>query len=150
MDYEQIKNTLSPCGLDCSKCYAFDGGDIKKYSALLKKALGNFDRYAERFTALPGGDVFQKYADFKEMLAHFASGECRGCRKEHCLIFADCKVRDCFAEKGIDFCFQCHEFPCNHTGFDEHLQQRSVANNQRMKAIGVEGYYHEVRDKQRY
>ncbi|MBS4058302.1 MAG: DUF3795 domain-containing protein [Bacteroidales bacterium] len=150
MDYEQIKNRLSPCGLDCSKCYAFDGGNIKKHSEQLKVALGNFDVYAERFTELLHGDIFRKYPDFKAMLTHFASAECQGCRKEHCKLFKDCKVRDCHEEKGVDFCFQCHEFPCSHTGFDEHLQQRSVHNNKRMKAIGVEGYYHEVRDKQRY
>jgi hypothetical protein len=47
------------------------------------------------------------------------------------------------------FCYQCPDFPCNNTGFDEHLHKRSVDINNRMKEIGVEKYYEEVKDMKR-
>lgn len=150
MDYNLIKNKLAPCGLDCSKCYAFVGGDIKNLSNQLKIALGDFDIYAQRFAELINGDIFRKYADFKTLLTHFASADCNGCRNEKCKIFRDCKVRDCIEEKFVDFCFQCSDFPCENTGFDEHLQKRSIEINRKMKEIGVEKYYDEVKEKPRY
>lgn len=150
MNYNFIKNRLAPCGLDCGKCYAYVDGDIKNLSNQLKVSLGNFDIYAERFTELFNGDIFKKYPDFKELLAYFTTADCNGCRKENCKIFKDCKVRNCFEKKGVDFCFQCSDFPCDHTGFDEHLQKRSEDINNRMKEIGVEKYYDEIKDKPRY
>lgn len=39
---------------------------------------------------------------------------------------------------------------CGNTGFDKHLNERSVMINNRMKEIGVKEYYNEVKDKPRY
>jgi len=150
MDYSQIKSRLAPCGLHCGKCFAFTDGDINQHSRLLKQSLGDFDVYAERFVTLLEEPVFKKYGEFKEMLSYFASVGCKGCRLEKCKLFKSCKVRDCHEQKNVDFCFQCNEFPCNNTGFDPHLHKRSVAINQRMKEVGVEKYYEEIKDKSRY
>jgi len=133
MDYALIKDRLAPCGLHCGKCFAFTEGDINKYSNLLKDSLGNFDIYAERFVDLIDEPVFTKYTDFKELLNYFSSVQCKGCRKEKCKIFKDCKVRGCAEIKEVDFCFQCDEFPCENTGFDQHLHKRSVDINYRIK-----------------
>jgi hypothetical protein len=150
MDYDQIKNLLAPCGLHCGKCFAFVDGNIRKNSLSLKESLGDFEIYAQRFVDLLNEPLFNKYSDFKELLTYFASVECNGCRKEKCKIFKDCKVRDCHEKKGVDFCFQCSDFPCNKTGFDQHLHKRSVDINLRMKEIGIEKYYLEIKDKLRY
>lgn len=150
MDYDQIKFRLSPCGLHCGKCFAFVDGDIRNNSKRLKESLGDFDIYAHRFVDLINEPVFKKYPEFKEQLAYFASVECKGCRKEKCKIFKNCKVRDCHEQKKVDYCFQCSDFPCDKTGFDQHLHQRSVDINKRMKEIGVEKYYEEIKDKPRY
>lgn len=150
MDYTLIKNKLAPCGLDCGKCYAFVEGDIKNLSEQLKVSLGNFDTYAARFIELTNGAIFEKYPDFKELLSYFAAADCKGCRNENCKIFKDCKVRECFEKKGVDFCFQCSDFPCDNTGFDAHLQKRYIALNNRMKEIGIEKFYEEVKDTPRY
>lgn len=150
MDYELIKNRLGPCGLHCGKCFAFVDGDIKNFSNKLKDSLGDFSVYANRFVDLIDEPVFKKYADFSELLTYFASVDCAGCRKEKCKIFKGCKVRDCHEKQNVDFCFQCSDFPCDHTGFDQHLHKRSVDINRRMKEIGIENYYNEIKDKPRY
>ena len=150
MNDNKIIDRLAPCGLNCGKCFAFIDGDIKHYSNGLKVSLGNFDVYAQRFVDLIDEPVFKKYADFKEMLSYFANIECKGCRKEKCRIFKDCRVRLCHEQKRVDFCFQCKDFPCNDTGFDQHLYKRSVDINMRMKEIGVEKYYEEIKEKPRY
>lgn len=150
MEYEFIKSRLAPCGLHCGKCFAFKDGDITKTSDQLKNLLGNFNVYAERFVELLGNPVFSKYPQFKELLEYFSEGECSGCRNERCKLFKNCKVRECSEEKGVDFCFQCSDFPCGNTGFDKHLNDRSVTINQRMAEIGVEQYYIEIKEKPRY
>lgn len=150
MDYEFIKSKLSPCGLHCGQCFAFIGGNIKNYSIKLKESLGEFDAYAERFADLINEPVFNRYPEFKRLLNYFATVECAGCRNEKCKFYKDCKVRNCSEKKEVDFCFQCAEFPCKNTGFDPPLQKRSVDINTRMKKIGVEIYYNEIKDKPRY
>lgn len=150
MNYGEILNKTGPCGISCEKCFAFNEGEIKYHSGELKKFLGNFDIYASRFVDLLDEPVFGKYPEFKELLSYFTSVECKGCRKESCKLFKTCNVRECHKQKGVDFCFQCEEFPCDNTGFDEHLYNRIVSINKRMKEIGIENYYDEIKDKPRY
>ena len=66
MDSEFIKGRIAPCGLHCGKCFAFADGDISYHSNELKKSLGNFEVYAQRFVEMLNEPVFAKYADFKE------------------------------------------------------------------------------------
>ena len=150
MDYEYIKSRLSPCGLHCGKCFAFANGEIALLSKKLKDSLGNFDVYAERFVSLLNEPAFSKYPDFKVLLSLLSEPKCKGCRKEKCVLFKSCKVRECSEKRNVDFCFQCDDFPCNNTGLDEHLYKRSVSINQEMKDTGIEAYYAKVKDKPRY
>lgn len=147
---QTILDSLGPCGINCKKCFAYKNGSIQNHSESLKNDLGSFDAYAKRFSELLDAPVFNKYPDFKIMLDHFANSSCLGCRKQECHLFTSCNVRVCYKEKSVDFCFQCSEFPCNHTGFDTHLEKRWIAINQRMKDIGVENYYEEIKDNPRY
>ena len=150
MNLECIKQRLAPCGLHCGKCFAFKDGEIARLSAELNRALGNFAPYAERFVSVLEAPVFLQYPAFSEFLRHLSAGGCDGCRKEKCKIAKSCNVRLCSEEKGVDFCFQCQEFPCDSSGFDENLYARHIAINMRMKEVGVEEYYNEIRDTQRY
>lgn len=150
MDYNNILNSLGPCGLNCSKCFAFKGGDISKFSAQLRNALGNFDVYAERFVELLDEPEFKNYPTFKLMLNHFSNAQCNGCRKDRCKLFLNCKVKDCSKEHNVDFCYQCDEFPCTKHGFDDHLKKRWISIQNNMKENGIEAYYNEIKDKPRY
>lgn len=148
--YDLVKERLGPCGLHCGKCFAFAKGDIADLSKNLKKALGNFDVYAKRFVEMLQEPVFSKYPCFSEFLEYLGTVSCQGCRKENCKLFKTCNVRPCSAEKNVDFCFQCSSFPCNNTGFDKHLYKRYVDINMRMKEVGAEKYYDEIKDIPRY
>jgi hypothetical protein len=150
MEYEQIKGSLGPCGLCCETCFAHVDGDIRRYSLKLKEKLGNFDAYAQRFETLLGNPVFKKYPDFKEMLDYLAAENCRGCRNEQCKLFTDCGVRPCHQEKGVDFCYQCDEFPCNRTNYDDRLYKIWVLINEKIRKKGLESYYEETKARPRY
>jgi hypothetical protein len=147
MGYEDIRRELGACGLNCCKCMAYYQGDIRKTSLQLQQLLGSFDRYAERFAAfLP---VFENYPAFKELLAHLTQADCEGCRSGQCK-FPGCRAVRCHKSKGVDFCFQCDEFPCDDPGFDADLCRRWIQMNERMKEIGVEAYYEETKGLPRY
>ncbi len=147
---DSILEAMGPCGLNCQKCFAHVDGEIRKYSIKLKEKLGNFDPYAKRFEILLNNPIFRKYPDFKTMLDYFASENCKGCRKENCKLFADCGVRPCHQKKEVDFCFQCEDFPCENTNFDENLHKRWIELNNKIREIGIESYYIESKDKPRY
>ena len=147
MKYDDITKFLAPCGLNCGKCQAYSEGEIKKNAAELKRLLGSFDRYAERFSNfLP---VFKNYPAFKVLLNQFSEANCKGCRQGDCK-YPHCGVAPCYKQKGVDFCFQCGEFPCDKTNFDPNLYKRWLATNQRMKEVGIEAYFEETKGQPRY
>jgi hypothetical protein len=147
MEYAEIVADLAPCGLSCRKCYANTKGDIASLSTQLRERLGSFSIYAERFSGfLP---AFKEYPAFEGLLSYFAEGHCSGCREGTCL-YPNCGVSTCHQEQGVDFCFQCDEFPCGKTNFDPHLERRWRQMNERMREIGVEAYYEETKNLPRY
>jgi hypothetical protein len=147
MEYEKIAGILAPCGLNCSKCMAHAEGHIKHHAGELRRLLGSFDVYAARFSDfIP---AFKKYPSFKEVLDIFVQAACAGCRKGDCQ-HPNCGVAACYKGKGVDFCFQCDEFPCDHTNFDQHLHERWISMNNRMREIGVEAYHEETKNQPRY
>lgn len=100
MKYDDILKTLAPCGLNCGKCQAYSEGEIKSHAAELKRLLGSFDRYAERFSNfLP---VFKKYPAFKELLNQFSETNCKGCRQGDCK-YPNCGVAPMLQAKGRCF-----------------------------------------------
>lgn len=147
MKNNEILDSLAPCGLNCRKCLASAEGEIKSHSIKLKDLLGSFDRYAERFSAFM--PAFKNYPQFKELLDFLTQGNCLGCRNGDCR-FPNCSVAKCYQEKGMDFCFQCDEFPCDKTNFDPELKQRWLQMNNRMREIGIEAYFKKTKDLPRY
>ena len=41
----------------------------------------------------------------------YVNGECEGCRKQHTA--GDCYTFDCVDSKGLVYCEQCIDFPCD-------------------------------------
>ncbi|MEW6686890.1 MAG: DUF3795 domain-containing protein [Candidatus Edwardsbacteria bacterium] len=112
MEYREVLDFLAPCGLNCRRCFAHSEGEIKMLSARLLECLGSFDKYAEKFSVLLS--VLKNYPSFKDLLTFFAQGDCKGCRKGTCRFPEfNCRIMTCYQEKGVDFCFQCDEFPCH-------------------------------------
>jgi len=78
MDYQVILKELAPCGLDCSRCFAYSEGETKRLSTELLAALGKFERVTARLAGLV--PALQHYPEFKEVLVFFTRGSCPGCR----------------------------------------------------------------------
>jgi hypothetical protein len=145
--YDQVVRRLAPCGLDCERCARYKGGTVNRAAADLAAALQGFEamaaRVVDRIPALAG------YAGFEEILGVFVAADCAGCRQgEVPLPF--CAARTCHREQGVDFCFQCSEYPCDRNQYPGNLAERWRTCNDRMREVGVEQYYQESLERPRY
>jgi len=150
VDYSDVVNQLTPCGLDCGRCADFKGGEIRELSTKMIELLGNYTRVAQMKAATK--PEFEHYDEFLAILNSFSQASCSGCRLEESVRLMscpiDCPLKDCSA-KGVNFCFQCQEYPCenlSNSGFGEWVRQR----NDRMKEIGVAAYMEERLKEPRY
>jgi len=150
MTQQSRKPAIAPCGLSCEKCFTHVDGQIRLTSLKLQELLGNFHNYAPRFETLLDEPILGKYRVFQEVLNYFASENCQGCRQEQCKLFKECGVRPCHQEKQVDYCYQCDDFPCDRTNFDEPLYNAWIKINEIIRQSGLEKYYQITCDRPRY
>ncbi len=147
LTYQQILGRLAPCGMDCQRCVMCADGIVQRLASELSVALEGFDkmaaRMADRAAALAG------YEKFQEILGLLTEVTCSGCRAGGASL-PFCAARTCFREHGVDYCFQCEDYPCTHNDYPEALDRRWRAINDRMSEVGVEEYYRESLLKPRY
>lgn len=146
--YQEVVERLAPCGLDCERCVMYAKGRVKNSATDLMQALEGFEnmapKVADRFPALAG------YDGFVEILKFFAGAQCAGCREGFSPPLPFCAARTCFREQGVDFCYQCAEYPCRRNSYQENMETRWRSYNDRMREVGAERYYQESLDKPRY
>jgi hypothetical protein len=116
------RNLTAPCGLDCFNCEIYEGNITEDF----KKAFAS---------------KIQK--DPEEV-------PCKGCRvQKGCRHLGQpCETLKCIEDKGLEFCFECEEFPCvmlqpAKAGADRYPHNFKVFNLCRMKAVGVETWAEE-------
>jgi hypothetical protein len=121
------KWAISICGLNCAKCdiYAAAHGNDKARDEIIAW----FKQ--ERKQTLNPDDV-----------------RCDGCRGSLAVHWsADCKMMLCAQKKGIQYCFECPDFPClllrefSSDGVPHH--RRTVENLEQMKARGIDAWIDE-------
>lgn len=148
MEYSEVVEHLAPCGFDCMRCADYEKGEIKELSSKLVQLIGNYSPVAKM--KAHGKPVFIGYSQFEEILKSFSNASCSGCRGENVQCpLTTCSAKNCHKEKGVDFCFQCDEYPCERQ-FDGSLRGRWRNINDRMKEIGAVQYYTEQLKLPRY
>jgi hypothetical protein len=148
MEKHDVLKALAPCGLDCSRCVRFKDGDLARAAQTLFEGLIGFSGMASRMAqAVP---ALAGYPQFEAVLKVLAEADCIGCRRGSATCLPTCQIKSCFREKGVDFCGECVEFPCDKSPFPGPFKQRWMEMNQRIKENGPEAYYTEQRKKPRY
>jgi hypothetical protein len=125
----------SYCGLYCGACEIINAKTAEQKRRVIQLFESN----------IPGW-----HASSEEM-------KCSGCKTEN--VFANCAkcpIRPCAQSKGVEFCHQCPDYPCQIHGF---LQKASSQvpvlrhlkaiddNQQYIKANGVSAWLNEQEDK---
>lgn len=121
MDKKSMRTMTSPCGLPCFHCLAhlaLDNSEIR-------------ERVAAALNVPPD------------------KATCEGCRPQKGRIALlnlekTCRVFLCTTEKGIDFCHECEDFPCER--FQPYADQAHFPHNTKMyqlcmmKKLGLEAW----------
>lgn len=107
MDKKTAKKLTSPCGLPCFHCPVF----LSKENPMIRK------RMAEAL-----GIPEEK-------------ATCEGCRPQEGRIKVlksdqQCKIYGCVVEKGIEFCHECSDFPCER--FQPYADRAQMPHNTKM------------------
>lgn len=116
------KHLTAPCGLDCFNCGSYVENITDEHRAKVAKARN-----------MPPEEV-----------------ACAGCRNlKGKVVYAqgDCASWACAQAKGVDYCFQCGDFPCaslaptaQGASFPHNMK---VYNLCRMKKLGLDGWIEE-------
>jgi hypothetical protein len=115
------KRLAAVCGLFCPACTVFIG--TKEDPERLKGIAERLHRSVEEL-------------------------QCNGCRTEkRCYYCESCKTTKCAAEKGVTFCGQCTEYPCEELkAFQAEMPHRIELwkSQKRIKEVGHEKWYAEM------
>jgi len=148
MEKEKLLKQMAPCGLDCGRCISSKSGTAAEAARQLDRSLQGFGKIASRF--VPMNQAFADYKQFEAVLAGFTGAKCEGCRNDPSKCYPDCAAKSCHKEKGVDFCGECGEFPCERNKYPDMFKNIWIANGKRIKEIGAEAYYIEQLKKPRY
>jgi Protein of unknown function (DUF3795) len=116
------KRLAAVCGLFCPACSVFIG--TMEDPARLITLAGRFQMPSELL-------------------------ECHGCRSEKRALYCNkyCRMTKCTAEKGIEFCGECGEYPCSELkAFQAQMPHRIELwqSHLRIKKVGWEKWYGEM------
>ena len=127
------------CGLYCDLCA--ERARIPHRAEALQAAMVE-EGWPFWGPSVPGFD------DFWSFLEGLASGEgCPGCRAGGG--FPGCQIRVCARDRGLDVCSQCADFPCEQVKSLAARYPTLVADNVRMKAVGLEQWIAEQEERAR-
>ena len=139
---------LSCCGrFYCAYCSYHKGTRVEAAKNLL--------RVTESSSSLRLTADSQNACDFDEFmkgLRWLASQNepCRGCRfGGGWSWWPDCPVRDCTIQKGVNFCFECANFPCKKLTKEPLLEYKKtiIEANHQMKTIRIDDWIKQVKRK---
>jgi hypothetical protein len=122
---EEKMASTAPCGLDCFNCELYAENLTDKLAGLIHEKLG-----------IPEKEI-----------------PCHGCRQQDGKHFhlgsEGCSTLDCAKGKGVDFCYNCDEFPCAYLaptaeGASKYPHNMKMYNLCRMKAVGMGKWFEEA------
>jgi len=155
MDKQQILNYVAPCSLLCYTCPAYKEGAICHHAEQLCNYFVGYHDFMIDNIPPEYKHVPEKFAEFHKILLMQAQPKCDGCRNNPapgCSI-KGCIIPDCTKERGVNFCGECNEFPCENvnTGiYSQKVLDRWLRGNHRIKEVGVERFFNEESSKSHY
>lgn len=119
------RQLISYCGIYCAKCEIFIASTLSDQK---KKA-----QLAKQLSEEKGGKITPKDIS------------CLGCRaSEKNSWTQDCQIRKCASEKGIEFCYQCEEFPCSNLQTFYKKNPGPRENLKKISKVGVDAFLSEI------
>ena len=116
------KVLVGACGLRCDICTMYRAYHDQNLE-LLTEAPENFRTRLE----IPKEVKFEDIA-------------CEGCRSSTLFKYcAECSLKDCISKKGVDWCYECEDFPCESlSDWQARWRMPVITNLNEIKKMGVE------------
>jgi hypothetical protein len=148
MNRKNLLQRIAPCGVLCFTCTASRHGVIREKSRGIQRYLDGFGAVAEKMSELD--PRLKKYPDFEQGLRMLAEASCEGCRDGDAK-YPGCEIAACVKEREVDFCYQCDDFPsCAKADFEPMLKSKWLHANRRMKDVGPEAFFEEMKERSHY
>jgi len=119
-----LRKVTAPCGIDCFNCEVYHSNITTEIAERLAKAFG-FDP---------------------------ENAPCPGCREAGgCRLHWDnCETLDCVKERGVEFCYECPDFPCSRLlpcaeAAERYPHNLKAFNLARIKSVGFEQWAEEAK-----
>jgi hypothetical protein len=131
---EERKKAISYCGTCCLKC-DWHSGRIKMAADELLDMIKN----RPELRMWCKGEEHYDVGNFLKVLEYLSrTGFCRFTCKQGSG-YGGCPVRQCCERKGLAFCYQCNEFPCEIWG-KWPFGKEKIENLKEMKETGAEAW----------
>ena len=131
-DYEKESELVAYCGIYCRLCDYFTGRIRNSARNLLDvvKSHGELKLFADTAKAFDF-DNFVKGLEWISKEISPCVGGCKGGGG-----WEECPFRKCSIEKGLTFCYECSDFPCETLKkYPKHIQELN-----RIRKLGLEGW----------
>lgn len=159
MKKEKLLHYIAPCSLLCYTCLALKDGAFSECSPRLSGYCEGVCEFLSLNMPEDERDKFHLFFnEFQNALKQLSGGMCHGCRnvpssKKGCI--KGCVIPDCAQERGVDFCAECNEFPCQKAKdfFATHSNKITKIwedGSKRIKEIGIEAYFEEKKNLSHY
>ena len=128
------ESLVTACGLYCGNC-AISNGAIRDTAANLRRLLESHGLGKETMAHIPGTEWYEGFDQGLTWCSETV--QCGGCRSEQ-RFNPMCELQRCVVqEKGLDFCFECEQFPCGILAKFERDYFPCVETLRRIKEVGV-------------
>jgi len=107
-DYEKESELIAYCGIYCRLCEYYTGRirDSARHLLDIVKSHDELKLFADTAKAFD----FENFVKGLEWISNEISPCVGGCRGGGG--WGDCPLRRCCVEKGVRFCYECNDFPC--------------------------------------
>lgn len=161
MEKEKLLHYVAPCSLLCYACMSFKDGPSSEGAKNVYKYSDGWGEFWSALLPEEKREEWRKEFDtFQNTLQYLGGASCPGCRnnppsnKEGWGCLAGCVIPACVKERGVDFCAECDEFPCQKAKdfFATHNRTGDGWENgsRRIKKVGVDVYFEEKKDISHY
>jgi len=131
-DYEKESELIAYCGIYCRLCEYYTGRirDSARHLLDIVKSHDELKLFADTAKAFD----FENFVKGLEWISNEISPCVGGCRGGGG--WGDCPLRRCCVEKGVRFCYECNDFPCETLKkFPKRVDELNEISN-----MGLEGW----------
>lgn len=157
LDKDFLKK-MAPCSLLCHVCPGYSDGAISQCAVKMCKHFEGYYDFNDEHLPEEHRGWLPEFEQFHNRLKKYTEGGCSGCRGHNDEDFGcieGCFIDACTKERGIHFCSECEDFPCEKakqffTENDKTLLTMWIEGSQRMREIGIKPYFEEKKDSSNY